>query len=161
MLYRGKLEATAEYLGRYNRLASVSWVVSITTVILLIWEPSKDIILGWIPDGVELPFYTEAMGTAILLKFREFLEGRIKKAWDALKDTGNAVLRVFVAFVPLLPHLGKFYRGQENLHRLGRGEPPDPRLSVNKINCFSIIVSLVLWVIPVGIGVHMLFINIT
>ena len=160
MLYRGTLEAAAEYVGRYNRVAAVTWVISITTIILLIWDPTKDIFLGWIPDGVELPFYTEAMSTAIVLKLREFLEGWGKRLRDSLKNTGNAALAVAVAFVGLLPHLGKFYRGQQNQHALGRGEPPDPRLSAKGLHLFSIIVSLVLWAIPIGIALHTLVINV-
>ena len=160
MLYRGTLEAAAQYIGRYNRAAAVTWVISITTIILLIWNPTKDVILGWIPNEVELPFYTEAMSTAIVLKFREFLEGRIKRLWDSLKNTSNAALSVAVAFVGLLPHLGKFYRGQQNQHALGRGEPPDPRLSAKGLNLLSIIVSLVLRAIPIAIALHTLVINI-
>lgn len=79
----------------------------------------------------------------------------------ALEATaGNAALSVAVAFVALLPHLGKFYRGQENLHALRGGAPADPRVSAKGLNIFSIIVSLILWAIPIGVTLHTLIINI-
>ena len=160
-VHKIKLESVALCIGRHNSKAAITWVISITTVVLLVWEPTKTTLLGWIPSDVELPFYTEAMSTAIVLKFREFIGDRIRAIWEAIQQTGNAALRVFVAFTGLIPFLVQMHRREVNLHEAGLGKAPDPRLSIRGLNCFSVVVSVVLWLVPIGMVLHVLIINFT
>ena len=158
-VHKLKLESVAPCIGRHNSKAAITWVISITTVVLLAWEPTKTTLLGWMPNDVELPFYTEAMSTAIVLKFKEFIGDRIRKVWEAIQQTGNAALRLFVAFSRLIPFLAQMHRREVNMHEAGLGKAPDSRLSIRGLNCFSVVVSVVLWLVPIGMVLHVLIIN--